>query len=267
MATDEQILSNAVDWNSLVDYPQAPTIFAPLRCHLMIYNLRRARRPRSYRAVEVSLATVEPSRPEKILLAIHALSSGTTRPCRYEDIVVKAFELFPKEFQLRGHPQYPDSSDIHKPLYGPLKRQGLVRAAHKNFALTDKGLTRAEELSGSGKTTGKGSSPAKIQERLTRDMASEIARLTQSQAAQLFVSGEKDQILDTDFYSYIGVTVRTAVTRRNDFLGRLNSVTDAVETAVRIDPTPVHKALFELHGFLMEKFAKLAGKTASEGGA
>ncbi len=56
------------------------------------------------------------SRPEKIILAMCNLSKGTTSPCRYEDIVVKAFEMFPKDFQLRGHPQYPDSSDIHKPL-------------------------------------------------------------------------------------------------------------------------------------------------------
>lgn len=209
----------------------------------------------------------EPTRPEKILIAMRALSSGTTRPCRYEDIVVKAFEMFPKEFQLRGHPQYPDSSDIHKPLYGPLKRQGLVRAAHKNFALTEKGLTRAEELADMGKPSAKGDAPAKTQERLTRDMESEISRITQSQAAQLFATGEQDRILDTDFYSYVGVTVRTAVTRRNDFLGRLRAVADAVEAAARIDPTPANKALFELHKFLMGKFSKLTGKTSSEGSA
>ena len=82
----------------------------------------------------------------KILKAMEALSKGTTKPVRYEDIVVKAFEMFPREFQLRGHPQYPDSSDIHKPLYNPLREKGFVRKAdNKTFALTKAGL---EEVRG-----------------------------------------------------------------------------------------------------------------------
>ncbi len=64
-------------------------------------------------------------RPEKILVAMYALTDGETRMLSYEDIVVKAFELFPDEFALRGYPNFPDASDIHKPLYGPLRRAGL----------------------------------------------------------------------------------------------------------------------------------------------
>src|ERR1017187_9591861 len=109
---------------------------------------------------------MEISRPDKILLALHSLSDKTIRPCKYEDIVVKAFQLFPEDFQLRGYPQFPDSSDIHKPLYGPLKRAGLVRAANKTFALTERGLTRATSLSGGAKNTGSDVS----EKRLTRDI-------------------------------------------------------------------------------------------------
>ena len=60
-------------------------------------------------------------RPEKILVAMHRLAEGGTEFLRYEDIVVKAFEMFPDEFALRGHSRFSDSSDIHKPLYGILK--------------------------------------------------------------------------------------------------------------------------------------------------
>ncbi len=75
----------------------------------------------------------------KILAAMRELSPDSPRRLRYEDIVVKAFEMFPREFQLRGHPEFPDASDIHKPLYGPLKRMGLVTAANKRFRLTQRG--------------------------------------------------------------------------------------------------------------------------------
>lgn len=186
------------------------------------------------------------SRPEKILIAMFDLSKGTTQPCRYEDIVVKAFSLFPADFQLRGYPQYPDSSDIHKPLYGPLKRQGLVKAANKMFSLTDKGLTRTKLLA-----QAKQDSQLKKAERITRDVASEIERLQSTNAWRLFMEGHQDKILDTDFYAYLGVTVRTD---RNSFLGRMRAVEDAVKAAAKADPQPTHLKLEELCDFLLKKF-------------
>src|SRR5712692_5112845 len=120
-------------------------------------------------------------RPDKIIVVMYKLSNGSTRALKYEDIVVKAFEMFPEDFALRGYPKYPDSSDIHKPLYGPLKRAGHVLAGNKQFRLTQKGLERARQLSISGrkieKTTG---------ERLSRDKEAEIQRIFQTEAFQLF---------------------------------------------------------------------------------
>ena len=197
---------------------------------------------------------MEPSRPEKILIAMNALSKGTTQPCKYEDIVVKAFEMFPKDFQLRGHPNYPDSSDIHKPLYGPLKRQGLVRAANKNFSLTERGLTRAAALAGG--TVANGKKDGQV-ERLSRDMENEVGKASRSSAAKLFAEGQFDRVLDTDFYSYLGITVRT---KSSDFEGRLKTVSDAVKTAARLDPQPINLKLLELHNALLSKFDGLIQK-------
>lgn len=177
---------------------------------------------------------------------MYSLAKGTIQPCRYEDIVVKAFELFPTDFQLRGYPQYPDSSDIHKPLYGPLKRQGLVKAANKMFCLTDKGLTRAKVLT----QLKKESQLAQI-ERITRDVAHEIERLQTTNAWKLYLEGNQDKILDTDFYVFLGVTVRTD---KNGFLGRLRSVEEAVKTVVKADPQPIHLKLGDLCNFLFVKF-------------
>ena len=126
-------------------------------------------------------------RPEKIILAMNTLSGGTSRPLRYEDIVVKAFEMFSEDFALRGYPKYPDSSDIHKPLYGPLKRAGHVLAGNKQFRLTPKGLERARQLSTLGR---------KIErtrgERLSRDKEVEIQRIVQTEAFRLFFDNQGD---------------------------------------------------------------------------
>src|SRR6266581_4132870 len=173
---------------------------------------------------------MELQRPEKIILAMSNLSGGSSKPLRYEDIVVKAFQMFPQDFALRGYSQYPDSSDIHKPLYGPLKRAGYILAGNKQFRLTPKGVERGKMLSNEGKSVSKGTP-----QRLSRDKEAELQRIYQTEALQLFIERKGDKILDTDFYSYLGVTVRT---ERNEFLGRLSTVEDAISSAAAITDDP-----------------------------
>ncbi len=173
-------------------------------------------------------------RPEKILVAMNRLADGTTRFLKYEDIVVRAFEMFPDEFALRGYPQYPDSSDIHKPLYGILKRRGLVRAASKTFALTTHGREVAQRLEGKA---GAALDEARSPDRMERDVRIEVDRMVGSMAFRLFSEGTTDKILDTDFYQFLGCTVRTP---KNDFLGRMNATAKAIEVAVKLgQPTPI----------------------------
>src|SRR5438093_7273838 len=85
------------------------------------------------------------NRPQKILAVMFDLSKGRTKALLYEDIVVAAFKQYPEDFQLRGYPQYPDSSDVHKPLY-EMKQQGLLRSANKTFELTARGIEVAARL-------------------------------------------------------------------------------------------------------------------------
>lgn len=168
-----------------------------------------------------------PERPEKILVAMFRLAHGKTSSLKYEDIVVKAFELYPEEFALRGYSQYPDSSDIHKPLYGPLKRKGLIRNTQKTFSLTDKGVEVAKRLDGAAPTQN-AASPV---ERLDRASKRELDRMLTSDAFRFFQSRTPEKILDTDFYAFIGSTVRTP---RNDFIGRMNTAADAIKLAGKL---------------------------------
>ncbi len=188
-------------------------------------------------------------RPDKIILAMYDLAGGTSKPLKYEDIVVRAFKLYPEDFGLRGYSQFPDSSDIHKPLYGPLKRAGYVLAGNKQFRLTPKGLERGKLLSTEGKSESR-----KTSQRLSRDKEAELHRIYQTEALQLFLGGMGDKILDTDFYSYLGVTVRT---ERNEFLGRLSTVEDAVTSAASISDDPRAKSALELHRFLVNRFSEV----------
>ena len=182
------------------------------------------------------------SKAQKILAVMFELARGQSKPLHYEDIVVFAFRKHPQDFQLRGYPEYPDSSDLHKPLYA-MKRDGLVRSASdKSFILTARGLEVARELIGAPETP---------RDRLTKQEENEVKRITKSPAFGLFRRGDAAKLLDTDFYDYLGASVRTP---KGDFLGRLA----VVEEAVRAHQAKINDRLSEtlsaLHEWMVDHF-------------
>jgi hypothetical protein len=167
-----------------------------------------------------------------ILVAMRDVAGGTTKLSAYEDIVVKAWELFPHEFGLRGYDQkYPDSSDLHKPLYGPLKREGFVRVQNKKFGLTEHGLAIAEKLRTPGKE-------AATPGRLRRDQVIEIERLSKKSAVRLVAEDAATEILDSDLYDFYGVTVRT---KPADFAGRVSTVDEAIDAGIAAQDSSIEK--------------------------
>jgi hypothetical protein len=181
------------------------------------------------------------SKPQKILAVMFDLCRGEHRALQYEDIVVAAFKRYPEDFQLRGYPQYPDSSDIHKPLY-EMKSQGLLRSANKTFELTQRGLEVASKLV---------HPKAEDKSRLTKQEENEINRILNSAAFKLFREGRKESVLDTDFYEYLGITVRTP---RADCYGRLNNVEYAIAAHGTKRADDFSPLLRSLHDFLISKF-------------
>lgn len=84
---------------------------------------------------------------EMVLLAMCRFSNASQEPIPYAEIVLQAWRDYPETFSLRGHPEHPDASDIHKRLYGPLKAAELVESmGNKVFRLTEKGIEQARLL-------------------------------------------------------------------------------------------------------------------------
>jgi hypothetical protein len=172
-------------------------------------------------------------RHQMILLSIYKVADGTTRLSAYEDIVVEAWKLFPQEFGLRGYvDKYPDSSDLHKPLYGPLKRDGYVRVQNKKFGLTDSGLAAAERLRKPDEVE-----PAYLG-RVRRDQRIEFERLSKKSSVALLEENRASELVDTDLYDFYGVTVRT---KPADFAGRITTVDAAVDAAVAAQDPSIDK--------------------------
>lgn len=189
---------------------------------------------------------------------MYQLSGGKSKPLEYEDIVVAAWKLFPEDFGLRKYVRlYPDASDIHKPLYGPLKDRGLVLSGNKKFRLTEKGVAYAAQLD----KVRQGLLPleqvigaSNVADRLSRDKEAELKRIVETDAFKYFGTGQSEKILDTDFYAYLGATVRTD---RHEFLGRLNAVAEAVTDAARISQNPKYRLAAQLHEYVGQRFADI----------
>lgn len=188
------------------------------------------------------------SRAEKILLFLYEYDRGGRAKIRYEDIVAGLFKKYPQDFQLKGYPEYPDSGDlIHKPLYD-FKKKGLVNAASKIFSLTERGVEFAEGLAGKKPTN------EKTGDRLSRSAESEVLRVKNLEGFSLFSEGKEDKLSDSDFYSYLGVTVRTP---KNTFLGRLETMNTITDELRKNEKQEFYKTMIEYHDFLLGKYADL----------
>ncbi len=187
------------------------------------------------------------SRADKILMILYEMAGESRKPLRYEDIVVSVFKKYPQDFQLRGYPQYPDSGDlIHKPLYD-FRKNGLLEANNKVFTLTERGILSAKRLKNSV-------SGLKIisNEKLSRYAEEEISRIEDLEGYKLFLAKEESKITDADFYNYLGASARTT---RNNFLGRLKTMNEAIKELKSIkSKDSMRLRIPEYHDFLNNKF-------------
>lgn len=195
------------------------------------------------------ITSLKLTRSQKILISLYQLSNGTNKQIRFEDIAVTTFKNFTADFQLKGYPQYPDTGDmVHKPLYSELKKGGYVLSGNKYFSLTPKGIVYAKKLLRVSEKDESDKTSTYV--KLTADQQKELDRLRASAAVDLFMNGKKEEILDIDFYSYLGVTVRT---NKYDFLGRLTTVDDAIN-ATKGRSDELYKKLRECHEYLINRF-------------
>lgn len=195
---------------------------------------------------------IELSKRDKIITVLYQMSGGKKTTLKYEDIVVMLFKKYPADFHLKGYPEYPDAAS-HQSFYS-LRKEGLIQIRSKFVALTEKGMTYAKQI-----IKGTPSLTQKSSRRLSRDITNEIERIKNTDAFQLFANGNKEQIVDSDFFAYLGTTVRT---ERTDFRARIRTIQDLIETIKIKDE---YKVFVALHSYLFERFHETIKKKLSIG--
>lgn len=195
--------------------------------------------------MKATIQSQDLTRGEKILTFLYELGNGGRAKIRYEDIVAGLFKKYPHDFHLKGYPEYPDSGDlIHKPLYD-FKKKGYLNAANKVFSLTERGVEYAKQLLIDSPTPS-----GSADDRLSRTAATELSRVKNLEGFGLFVKGEHSKLSDSDFYAYLGVTVRT---QKNAFIGRVETMNAVVEELKHHVIDSLYLSIAKYHDYLMEK--------------
>jgi hypothetical protein len=184
---------------------------------------------------------------ERLLCTVYVMARRKKKTIRFEDIAVMAFKKYPESFQLRGYSEYPDTVQVDKRIY-ELKKNGLITINNRIVSLTSKGETFAAELIKSGSHSAQSK---KVPKAMTRDIINEIERIRKTEAYQLFVQGKKEDILDTDFFAYLGTTVRS---ERTSFKARVKTVDDAIK---KLKKYPEYQDIIGLHKYIFGKFLSL----------
>lgn len=171
-----------------------------------------------------------------ILISIYHLTKGEISQVDFEQVVVKAFKLFPKVFQMKGYPEFPDSSQIEKRIYDKLKPGGLVRVASRKLELTEYGQEKAKALVEKSHRQPKG----KKFGALTKRELKLWQTLLGLAGFKIFLENSDKKPLDIDLYDFYGISVRTS---KSEIKGRIETVVDLISKANKISMPGVKEIL------------------------
>ena len=186
---------------------------------------------------------------EKLIIWIVGRARELGVKLTLEELVLECWLINPEKHSLRGYPQFPDSRTV-------LKRAGEMRGK--------KGLLTGSEISGYMLT--------ELSRRLYADLVSLIAhkkvpiahgsnaadrtisaldeapykRLKKTPAYEKFAANHKEQIVETDFLYFYGLTWHT---KRSSAHNRIKNVDAVIETFADRDAT-----LRGVHRLLNERF-------------
>lgn len=171
---------------------------------------------------------------EKLLIAAFILEQSGKTPFSAEDLVVKAWQIFPDTFGLSGYldanniPKYPDSNRVFAEIMGskPIRKYGLLKkVGAKMYQLTEAGRTEAMNLiqnnvSTQLKKTG-----------LPREVKRELKRLLESSAVEKYKSAHKDELTFFDACMFWKISSRSSAV---EFFNRTANVEKILKTAAAV---------------------------------
>ena len=212
--------------------------------------------------------------PEGLTVDVRILLAAATLPAAgftAEELVVAAFNEFPKDFCLMGFPQYPDSNKVLTQVTtagrGLQKKGWLTQIGTKKYQLTGEGRRRLESLSS-----------REVQEGIRaedRDLAEMLLHWLRSEALEKFRIGKTADITEREALAYWRLTSGSSAARAHRVLAVAESA--ARFLCANVDAgkhTQIHhmrlvspsqaQQLVNLHEYLKGRFKEALGFLQSQ---
>lgn len=166
-----------------------------------------------------------------------------------EEITIEAWLINPKKHSLRGYTQFPDSFNVMKRVYDMKGRSGwLDGTSTGGFILTSKSKIKYQEIINNIINNSTKEISDKIGDDRTISSIDEAPykRLTKSPAYKKYESGKSNEIVETDYLQFYGVSWHQKPALID---GKMKNIELVVSNFSSKD-----KVLKELHQFLTDKF-------------
>ena len=158
---------------------------------------------------------------EKVILAIYSIEiEELDKKITKEDVAVSLWKIYPKDFCLRGYPQYPNS-DIPKYFTKLLENNLIIGNVH-GYKLTEKGKKFAEELN--IKSFKENSNHLESKE-IPRFLETELKRILTTNVFNAFLENNDVELVESDLFEFLGTSSRSFMTKDNSsFISRYNLI-------------------------------------------
>jgi hypothetical protein len=186
---------------------------------------------------------------EKLIIWIVGRSKELRLKLTPEDIVLECWLINPEKHSLRGYPQFPDSQTVQKRIGEMKGKKGLLTGSEMSgYALTEiskrqfADLVKLISIRGVGEIKGHSAADRTIS---SMDEAP-YKRLKRTPAYEKYKANRKEQIVETDFLYFYGISWHT---KRSIIHNRIKNVDAVVEAFAERD-----SLLREVHQLLNERF-------------
>lgn len=193
-----------------------------------------------------------------LLLAALDLENAEKKPFSAEDLVVKAWQLFPNSFGLAGYQDdkgnliYPDSNRVFVEIMGqkPIRKKGLIeKVGMKMYQLTESGRQIAEALKNE-----RSGDKGEVKTKLSREAQNELKRLFKTKAFIKFKENRVEDITFHDACSFWSISPRSTSV---ELMGKIANLERLLAGAIEESK---ESAIFFRHGseiFTMMDFRNL----------
>lgn len=200
---------------------------------------------------------MELNKSQKILIIIKKLNQikkNQLQKVTVEDVAVNLWKKYPKEFCMKGYPEYPNV-DIQKYIT-KLFDNSYIKGGVFDYKITSKGIDEGEKL----EKLEKGEiSEEKLEKdnEVQRYIKKELLRIQKTKIFSYFKEDSNLEILETDIFEFLGSSPRSLATKnRNLFLTRLNMIKEVIKYCENKDNSDL-KLIFNLWEKLQPNLNKL----------